>query len=118
MPDDPIAQVQALVGCPHVWGGDVSPTKDPIRFFVCIHCGEKIPHDEVCPEPAPDCSTLWGAVKAAQAIHGFDNMKFLTALASLAGALWHMMGTSEMTEREAATAICELTPQAIQENEG
>lgn len=119
MPDDPIAKVQALVGCPHKWVQvtQVASHDDVDVYLECVHCKTKANHVKGPPQSAPDCSTLWGALQAAQALHGFDNMKFLTALSSLAGSLWLIMANSEMTELEVARAVCELILQALQARE-
>ena len=126
---DPIAEVQAMVGCPHEWKQKhLSFEAEP--WFECEVCGEETAvGPPFAPSSAPDCSTLWGALQAARQ-RGVD-VDIGTEVRGKSPTLviaysrldfdsvrrnYCVRGVN--TEREAATAICELILQAVKDQGG
>ncbi len=114
MPSDPIAEVQALVGCPHegVWLLNRMPrsvASDPDEVY-CSKCGMSV---KVPTPRAPNCSTLKGAGLTARKLKAFeprDSEEFQEII------LRYFRG--EMTdadELDSARAVCELILQALEE---
>ena len=95
---DYIAELQARVGCPHKY----SPDKRS-----CARCYETFdPYD--LPNPAPDCSTLYDAMRAAQMV-GFTG--------DIEIGDWLMLLSKYPTEHAAAAAVCRLAIEELERRE-
>ena len=95
---DAIDKVQAMVGCPHYFPYETIDfgIANARRAKVCAWCDEP----KLTAKPAPDCSTLWGALQAAE--------RFNTVITV------GPHGTHCYTEREAIIAVCELILKAVE----
>lgn len=64
-----IAEVQALAGCVHEWEWDAFGDDD-LDLYACKVCDKTLFRlcEEHLPSPAPDCSTLDGALDASEAL--------------------------------------------------
>ena len=119
--DTPIAEVQALVGCPHKW----DLVDDSIwGYWNCLECSQGLSKTkcEDLPIPAPDCSTPLGVISVA----GLHQL-WLSISTSPTGKRVYVFqhhakseGSCETifniaTEREACTAICELILKTVED---
>lgn len=122
---DPIKAVQALVGCVHEWDR-LRPIEEamyhvdpgPNGLIICRKCDETLDRDCDRPAPAPDCSTLWGALEAAKqlAVPSFIDIDYAPTSKSI---LVDMAGANDLvveSEHEACTAICTLILEALDNN--
>ena len=102
-----------MVGCPHEWKIDQRYIP---YYWGCKRCGKSVLDPETPPGPAPDCSTLWGALQAAR----YNSVYvMIDSFADGSGyGVWHINDDDESpswpvaTEHIAATAICKLILQA------
>lgn len=122
----PVSRVQAMVGCPHRWeqqyeyeilGGHGSRA----THRKCTRCKERTERYTEAPAPAPDCSTLWGALKAADTLvrggHWFEVHSYGSVLFRKPGTHRDSAGSMYANdEHEAATAICTLILEALDNN--
>ena len=114
---DPIAEVQALVGCPHEWGYVMAGYRWKAEHE-CKICDMLILKHDTLPTPAPDCATTDGALRAANKL--LYDTQYVIGTGSTLDVWMQDIVTTEYalpiarfaTEREAATAICELILQA------
>ncbi len=108
---DSIAEVQVLVGCPHDWMVSLSFPSS----LLCKRCGIFWDRTKTPPAPAPDCSTLWGALRAAQGLGVFASV---TAYGNHEGGIQIEDGELKVvrvtSELDAATVVCELILEARQ----
>ena len=112
MPSDPIAEVQALVGClRHQWIDVPVPNAGDFGNLEirCQRCNVRRT-SESRPEPAPDCSTAKGAGLAARKLNAFEP-KESAEFQEI--ALQYIYG--ELSQSGAGRAICELILQALEE---
>ena len=121
MPSDPIAQVQALVGCPHNWC-PTTGTKAGM-LYKCNECADEFECTLKLglPDPAPDCATTDGALQAATRL--LADTAYMIAIDTVRFAYLYKAGDcivdismgDECTELERARAVCELILQALEE---
>ena len=114
---DYIKKIQAMVGCPHEWGYD-----DSWHGSVCGVCGMTWEHDVDgdAPTPAPDCSTLWGAMQAAKDVRKSGCSKLSLDIRTVNGSIHIGLASYKewaddvyTTEADAAEAVCKLILEAV-----
>ena len=118
---DYIAELQARVGCPHEYSPDILLCKPPKRS--CTLCKETFGVDDL-QVPAPDCSTLYGAMRAATELtNGSARLYMIRCVATKDGMTVYDndMGTRAYdklaTERDAAAAVCRLAIEELERRE-
>ena len=99
---DYIAELQVRVGCIHKWRHHISGSR-------CVSCRLSIVGNPLdMPSSAPDCSTLYDAMRAAQMV-GFTG--------DIEIGDWLMLLSKYPTEHAAAAAVCRLAIEELERRE-
>ena len=113
---DYIAELQARVGCPHEYSPDILLCNPPKRS--CALCDETFdPYN--LPIPAPDCSTLYGSMRAAAK----ENRRVRVSAQQFSTGVKFNVSTDFSysvwcdNERDTAAAVCRMAIEELERRE-